>query len=191
MSCRSEYRVGDFDGGPYWVEYKIDSNGREDGLSVFWTSEEPRRRISEYTYKAGVLHGEYRIYHNDGRTLKEDGSFCDGQRCGETHVYDECGVVYVSCMYDRGLLNGLFMIWYDYKNRRPLMRVLCKDDVFVYKYAYFPDGKLDELEEYDLQGGIYEKKVFSYVGKSCLETTTNYKYNTIRYDWYKRTPPSI
>jgi antitoxin component YwqK of YwqJK toxin-antitoxin module len=79
----------------------------------------------QITYKNGILHGEYIIYHRSYFSpfkiiLNSKSIFCDyenGVLNGKFNSWHENGKLWISCFYVKGSLHGKFLKWFPNGNQ--------------------------------------------------------------------------
>lgn len=98
----------------------------DSSLATFYT---PSGKITEISnYKMGKLHGESKLYHEDGKSVKQIGQYQDGLAVGKWKVFYPSGKVQRETEFVNDKWNG--------------SRVHYREDGSVEKTETYRDGKL-------------------------------------------------
>lgn len=129
-------------------------NMRED-LFTTWYEDGTIRGKSIYKYN--LLHGEWKVYHKDGKTIKNAGVYVNGKPDAVWYHYHQNGTKFIETNYSNGKKNGLASAWYE--DGKVLFKLNFVDnDISTQTPAeiYYPNGKLYfKIEKVDLYNTKY------------------------------------
>ena len=120
----------------------------------------------EYDYMDGELHGALIVYYANGN-IESKGSYYFGERHGPSYYYDDLGNLQLIKYYDREI--GFYAYQYEDKNGqltplKPYTMDMKKIE------AYFPNGQLSVVQEFD--NGFFNgsNKYFNIKGQLLEQT---------------------
>ena len=131
---RNAYTINSYNGKDY---YRI--KGLKEFMDGYYVVGNELTKWEEFQFKEGLLHGDYIIFHENGKIFSH-AKYVNGLRHGEELNYSKLGVLTKKKNYNFDKLSGNQYTFFD--NGKVLSESLYKDDEFI------------ESTDFDILGNI-------------------------------------
>lgn len=168
---------------PYWIYTQSDTLNQKDSLGrkqsywIVYGKDQPQKgypaegKIEEGTYKDDRKHGEWKIYFNDGSTVRIEGDFLNGRPNGSYKKYYHNGNLQEKGAFQKRYYVGKWISYWENGN-------LQKDLFFNEK------GKLDGKALYYYEEGGLEIEALFKDGVSIDTTKIYYPNGDLKVEYF-------